>query len=340
MDLFHLPDKSGNVSKEPRMPVFTWKKLGRILDPKAIEKKTWMSEFSQAPCALVFDQFVRVYFCCRPEADSDGQYVSYGAFADLKRDNLSEILKISSKPILELGQAGTFDEFGTNPISVIRDGEDVRAYYAGWTRCESVPVNAAIGVAVSHDNGETFKRIGTGPVLSYSIDEPFVLGSPRVRRYDGLWYLWYVAGKEWIANDVRNEAVYRIRVATSPDGLNWNKTGKELIPAVLGEDECQASPDVFRYKGRYHMYFSYRYAVDFKNQERGYRIGYASSLDLIKWIRDDKRAGIDVSESGWDSEMVSYPHIFELDGKVLMLYQGNEIGRTGFGLAELELYES
>jgi hypothetical protein len=45
-----------------------------------------------------------------------------------------------------------------------------------------------------------------------------------------------------------------------------------------------------------------------------------------------------VSETGWDAESVSYPHIFELDGKLLMFYQGNEIGKYGFGLAELESY--
>jgi hypothetical protein len=34
--------------------------------------------------------------------------------------------------------------------------------------------------------------------------------------------------------------------------------------------------------------------------------------------------------------MVSYPHVFELDGRVCMLYLGNEVGRGGFGLAELD----
>ncbi len=34
--------------------------------------------------------------------------------------------------------------------------------------------------------------------------------------------------------------------------------------------------------------------------------------------------------------MVSYPHVFVLDGETYMLYQGNEMGRTGFGLARLE----
>ena len=53
-------------------------------------------------------------------------------------------------------------------------------------------------------------------------------------------------------------------------------------------------------------------------------------------MRDDAKAGIDVSVEGWDSEMVSYPHVFDLDGKTYLLYLGNEVGRYGFGLAVLD----
>jgi hypothetical protein len=128
-------------------------------------------------------------------------------------------------------------------------------------------------------------------------------------------------------------------MASSPDGIVWTKHGRDLISSRLGEDECQASPEVFFLHGKYHMLFSFRHALDFKNRERGYRIGYASSEDMVNWNRDDTRAGIDVSKEGWDSEMVSYPHLLELDGKAYLFYQGNQIGRFGFGVAKLESYQ-
>lgn len=83
------------------------------------------------------------------------------------------------------------------------------------------------------------------------------------------------------------------------------------------------------------MFFCYRYSSHFRGKENGYRIGYASSTNLIDWVRDDSKAGIDVSEEGWDAEMISYPHVFELDGKTYLAYLGNQVGRHGFGLAEL-----
>ena len=103
----------------------------------------------------------------------------------------------------------------------------------------------------------------------------------------------------------------------------------------IEENEAQASPDVFFHNNKYHMFFCYRYSLNFRGKEKGYRIGYAFSDDLVNWVRDDSKAGMDVSEQGWDAEMISYPHVFELDNNIYMFYLGNQVGRYGFGLAQL-----
>jgi predicted GH43/DUF377 family glycosyl hydrolase len=313
--------------------MFKWKKLGRVFNPMEVSTASWMSEFAQAPCTLVFEKFVRVYFSCRPLPDKNGQYVSYTAYADLNRTNLHEIVGISQSPILKLGELGTFDEFGTYPTSVLSDHHEVLAYYGGWTRCESVPFNVAIGMAKSSDGGKTFSKCGNGPVLSYSMDEPFVLSGPKIRKFLNQYYLFYIAGNKWVIDNGKPEPVYKIRMATSDDGITWKKHNRDIIESRLEENEAQASPDVFFHGGKYHMFFCYRYSQGFRGKEKGYRIGYASSIDLKHWVRDDAKAGIDVSEEGWDSQMISYPHVFELDQKIYMMYLGNEVGRFGFGLA-------
>lgn len=316
--------------------MFHWKKLGKVFTPQEAEGRPWLKEFAQAPATLVFDDFVRVYFSCRPPADANGQYVSYSAWVDLDRSDLSKVHRLAEQPILGLGGLGEFDEFGTYPVSVIRDGDEVLAYYGGWTRCESVPFNVAIGCAVSRDGGATFDKLGNGPVLSYTPDEPFVLSGPKIRRYNDLWYMFYIAGRKWKHVDGRAEPVYKIRMATSEDGIRWHKQNQDLIESRIEEDEAQASPDVFYANGKYHMFFCYRYSSHYRGKQNGYRIGYASSTDLVNWVRDDSKAGIDVSELGWDAEMISYPHVFELDGKTYLAYLGDQVGRYGFGLAELE----
>jgi len=315
--------------------MYKWEKLGKVFDPKSVSGRPWLQEFAQAPASLLFDDFIRIYFSCRPAADENGQYVSYSAFVDLDRSDPLKVMRVSDEPILKLGALGEFDEFGTYPVSVIRHDNGVRAYYAGWTRCESVPFNVAIGVADSNDGGASFVKIGTGPVLSYSQDEPFVLSGPKIRRFNDIWCLFYIAGRKWKLVNGRPEPVYKIRMATSTDGLAWTKLNRDLVSSRLEEDEAQASPDVFYSNGSYHMFFCYRYSSNFRGKEFGYRIGYATSTNLFDWHRDDSKAGIDVSGSGWDEEMISYPHVFDVDGVTYLAYLGNQVGRHGFGLAKL-----
>ena len=313
-----------------------WKKLGRVFNPKDHPNRPfWMHEYAQAPATLIFDKFVRVYFSCRPERDKDGQFVSYSGFIDLDRHNLFNIVNMCDDPVFKLGDLGTFDEFGTYPMSVIRHDNDVMAYYAGWTRCESVPFNVAIGAARSHDNGVTFQKLGRGPLLEYSPDEPFTMSGPKVRFFDGKYYLFYVAGDKWILNDGKPEISHKIRLAVSDDGINWIKHNKNLIHDKWGVNESQASPDVIYMNGKYHMFFCGWVPRDFR-QTRRRKIGYAWSMDLFNWHRDDDSVGIDVSKNGFDNEMIAYPHVFNLDGNTYMLYLGNDVGRYGFGLAQLE----
>jgi len=319
--------------------MFAWKKLGVVFDPRDYHspERPWLDEYAQAPATVVFDDFVRVYFSCRPPRDENGQFVSYTAFVDLDRKDLFKVVNLAKQPILSLGKRGCFDEFGTYPASVIQMGGETWCYYAGWTRGVSEPFCVGVGVARSSDGGGTFERLGDGPILPYTPEEPFTISGPKIRKFGGKYYLFYVAGNAWLEIEGRSEISHRIRVATSDDGLNWARLNQDIIPNFWDEHESQASPDVFYAGGKYHMFFCGWVPKNFR-ETKARRIGYASSDDLLHWTRDDSKAGITISDDpgAFDSEMVAYPHVFELDGKTYMLYLGNSVGRFGFGLAELE----
>jgi sucrose-6-phosphate hydrolase SacC (GH32 family) len=320
--------------------MFRWEKLGRVFDPTKVENRAFIKEFAQAPATLIFDKFVRIYFACRPKRDEiTGQYVSYTAYVDVNRENLLDIIAYSDQPILPLGDPGTFDEFGTYPTSILRYNNELVAYFGGWTRCRSVAFTVGIGKAYSIDNGKTFQKVGKGgPIISYTPDEPFIISGPKIRRFNDKWYLFYISGKKWVFDSGKPEPVYRIRLATSDDGVNWQKVGRDLIETKIEEDEAQASPDVVFWNGKYHMFFCYRYSTNYRENNRGYRIGYAHSIDLMNWIREDEKVGIDISSGNeFDNQSIAYPHVFELDGTLHMLYLGNEVGRFGFGWAKLIL---
>jgi predicted GH43/DUF377 family glycosyl hydrolase len=331
-----VPKIMAGIKKKNRIvPMFKWKKLGRVFDPRE-HKQSWLDEYTQAPATLMFDDFVRVYFSCRPPRDASGQFVSHTAYVDLDKKDLFKIIGLAEQPILKLGKKGCFDEFGTYPASVMPMGDEMCVYYAGWTRCSSTPFNTAIGIGKSTDGGKTFKKLGDGPLLSYSTGEPFTLSGPKIRRFNDKYYLFYVAGNKWVMVDGRPEISHKIRVAISEDGINWTKHGKNLISNFWGENESQASPDVFYANGKYHMFFDGWVPETFR-ETKSRKIGYASSTDLLNWTRNDSKAGIDISKGDeFDNEMVAYPHVFGLNGKTYMLYLGNSVGRYGFGLAELE----
>lgn len=314
-----------------------WVKLGKIFDPSGYALVNNCFGFAQSPQTLVLDDRVRIYFSTR-ERDSVGKFLSHIAFVDFDK-RLKNIIDVSKSTVIELGKLGCFDEHGIFPVNVFKDGSRVLAYTTGWNRKVSVSADASIGLAISHDNGLTFQKYGQGPVMAASLYEPFLIGDAFVAKYDGLFHMWYIFGMRWMkaTESEAPDRVYKIAHATSEDGINWHRDGKTIIADRLNADECQALPTVFHRNGAYHMYFCYRQAHGFRTwSNNGYRLGYAYSNDLINWIRDDTLAGIDVSAEGWDSQMQCYPHTFEVDGKIYMLYNGNEFGRHGFGLAVLE----
>lgn len=319
--------------------MFSWKKLGNVFNPTLDPGKAWMQEYAQCPTPVVFNEkILRVYIACRPKRGSDMQYVSHPAYVDLARDDPTRVIGVSEAPLLPLGSQGAFDEFGIMPCSVVRAGNVTYMYYTGWTRMSSVPFTVGIGIAVSHDGGNTFQRIGEGPVLGLTLNEPYLVNSPVVRVIDHQWHMWYMTGKKWLVHEGKPEAVFQIAHATSDDGINWKRDGAPIIPA-RSEDECQDVFLPFFLKDKWHAVFAYRKPIGFRTDpECAYRLGYASSEDLLTWKRDDSQAGLDVSENGWDSDMLSSCQVIELDGRVLLFYCGNMFGREGFGIAELTGY--
>jgi hypothetical protein len=316
-----------------------WEKFGKIFDPNDYKLPDNSKEFAQSPQTLVFDDFIRIYFSTRA-VENTGMFLSNIAYVDFSKD-LKNVIGVSNHTVIPLGQLGSFDEHGIFPINPYRDGDRILAYTCGWSRRVSVSVETSIGLVYSDDNGNTFKRLGPGPILSSSQNEPVLVGDGFVQKYNNTYFMWYIFGKTWIkATDSEPPArVYKIAYATSLDGINWDKVeAKQIVSDVIDENECQALPTVVEHNGIYHMVFCFRHASDFRtNPKRGYKLGYAYSTDLQNWIRDDAKLNFNLPDEDWDSEMMCYPHLFKVDDQIFLLYNGNNFGRYGFGAAKLVL---
>jgi sucrose-6-phosphate hydrolase SacC (GH32 family) len=166
------------------------------------------------------------------------------------------------------------------------------------------------------------------------------VGDGFVKVIDGVFHMWYIFGTGWkrYASDAPPDRTYKIGHAVSRDGIAWVKEeARRIVADRLGPEESQALPTVIEIGGRHHMFFCYRQSFDFRsNVARGYRIGHAWSDNLRNWTRDDNNPRWEIRPGQWDSDMQCYPHVFECDGHVYLLHNGNQFGRFGFGLSRLE----
>lgn len=225
------------------------------------------------------------------------------------------------------GALGEFDDSGAMATWLAdHDGRRL-LYYIGWNLGVTVPFRNSIGLSISEHGGE-FKRYAPGPVVDRSMTEPHFVASCCVLSDLDKWRMWYLSCTDWKIRNGKPEHRYHIKYAESIDGVSWIR---EVVVAIDYSDDSEyaiSRPSVIRDGGCWKMWFSHRGSA--------YRIGYAESLDGIHWQRLDADCQIDVSESGWDSEMIEYPFVFDHDGSRYMLYNGNGYGKTGFGLAVLE----
>jgi predicted GH43/DUF377 family glycosyl hydrolase len=313
---------------------FFLKKCGHIYMPDGA--KDWMRTHAQVPRPFEMKDRIRIYFTTRGEPDFDGMFVSKIAFIDVEKNNPQNIINISSKPILDVGEIGKFDQFGVMPGNVIKiDGKYIM-YYTGWQRDPNFPYITLIGRAESYDLKKLdFNRSSVKPILGTTSAEPFLCNGPYVVTNNNLIYIFYASALSWIEFKGKKESHYIIMNAKSEDnGITWIRNAVGCIPTLI-EQECQNSPTIIKIGNKFHMWFCFRHATDFRNPERGYKLGYACSEDLINWHRDDSNAFLHGTQEKWDKEMQCYPGVIEVNGRYLLFYCGNNFGGIGFGFAEI-----
>lgn len=302
-----------------------WEKRGFIYKPGG--EAPWMQSHAQVPTALLLEDRIRIYTTIRPE-----RRLSMTTYLDVDIKDPTNILYVHKEPILPLGEPGTFDEFGVMCSMVMHVGKEVWLYYNGWQRGQTVPYINAIGLAISQDQGKSFKRAFKGPVLTICPTQPYSAMSPSIIREDSIWRMWHGAGTGWIKVGDLYEPLYCIYHATSQDGINWQRSEAPCIPPNNAE-EANARPTVFFENGKYHMWYSFRDSREFRGGQGSYRIGYAQSTDGIHWQRHDDKTGISTTAGSWDSDMTAYPNIISTPYGRYLFYNGNGFGESGFGYA-------
>jgi len=304
----------------------TWQKIDQLFSPD--KNFDWMYSHAANPVPYILDannELVRVFFTCRTARN-----ISHIGYVDIDFKNNFKIIKISSHPVVEPGSLGMFDDSGVAMGYLIEKDNQFYIFYLGWNLKVTVPWLNTIGLVKTNTIDGKFEKLSMAPIMDRSNEDPFSISYPSILLDEGIYKMWYGSNLSW-GND-QSKMQHVIKYAESVDLLHWTRTNQIHIPLIHKNEYALSKPWVIKDSGIYKMWYSYRGNDNIET----YRIGYAASIDGKIWKRQDKEAGIDVSASGWDSEMICYPSVFKLNSKTYMLYNGNGYGKTGFGLAILD----
>lgn len=238
------------------------------------------------------------------------------------------VTQSSARRVFSPGDLGTFDESGVSYPWIVHHEGCLFMYYVGWVAGGRTRFQNYTGLAISDDGGTTFRRALNVPILDRTQEEPFGSGSCAVWLDDDGWKMIYTSFEPWIGDGPKARPCYRLKEALSDDGISWRRTGRIVIDFAGPDEHIIGKPMVLKDRDVTRLWYSHR--------GTSYRIGYAESTNGRDFVRMDERVGIDVSPSGWDSEMIEYAFVFDHNGDRFMIYNGNNFGKTGLGYARLE----
>ena len=293
-----------------------WNKLGLIYNNH---------NYNALPVGtFIGNDILRIYASSR---DDDNKSFPFFIDFDLQTQ------KVINENIVDipLGELGTFDEYGIMPTSVLYKNNQILLYYIGWNLGTSVPFRNAIGLAISNDKGCSFEKYSNAPILDRSLYDTCFVASNCVFQEEDFYRMYYLSCDKWDYKKGKLTHSYNIKYAESKDAIHWVRNGNVAINFKFDNEYAISVPRVIKEEGVYKMWYSFR-----GNKEiQTYRIGYAESENGIDWNRKDEQVNLDVSKGSWDSEMICYPFIFNYKNQSYMLYNGNDYGKSGIGLAIL-----
>jgi len=303
-----------------------WRKLGQIF--VADRHSDWMHSHAMIPVAewLEGDRY-RVYFSPR-----DKNNRGHGAYLEIDLNDPLKVQYLHDQPILEPGELGCFDDSGALPNALVTTGTRKRLYYTGINLGVTVKIRNSIGLAEWDEAQHKFVRVYPGPIIDRTRERPHFVATPEVQLQDGLYRAWFTSCVRWEQTEGEAKHYYNLEYAESEDGETWRRDGTIAVDFADQFEYALGVPRVLRDGTIYKMWFCSRATKD----EPTYRIRYAESHDGISWTRRPDGPELDVSNQGWDSDMVCYPFVFDHGGRRFMLYNGNGYGLTGFGIAVLE----
>jgi len=246
-------------------------------------------------------------------------------------------------PVLDVGPPGSFDAKWCVLPHVVQVAPDRwHLYYtANCGKGSGLSAFPGIGLAVSDDRKRWTKHAGN-PVLAPSgkagDDDAVGMAGGSVLKVrlpgGGTEWRFYYTGCPTLGKPLKLNQQKRVCLAVSHDAVRWEKRGAVMLRRddVDYEDVAAAGPVVHQNPdGTFRMWYS---AIG--TRWGFYSICYAESDDGLRWRRGTAYGDnlqLTPQGTGWEKQMVEYPSVIDVGGRLHMFYCGNGYGKTGIGMA-------
>jgi hypothetical protein len=304
-----------------------WQKKGFICSSKTFDLP-WYKKNTMVPLPYMIEaERLRIFVTM-----CDQENIGRIGYIDVDPQNPLTIIDYSKHPILDIGEPGSFSDNGVLTSSLLELDGKLYLYYSAYQSCRKIPYLIFSGVAISEDRGSTFTNVTKAPILDRVDGEIFVRSSPVVLKEPTGFHVWYSSdsGQGWINGKSNARPSYDLKRIVTSSPTDWPRLRGTTCIALQNEDEHGITkPTIWKEQGLYKVIYAIR------SLSKGYRLGYAESFDGIIFERKDNQVGIDVSEIGWDSEMITFPERYSNQDRTFLFYCGNQYGMAGMGYAEL-----
>ncbi|MDH5723732.1 MAG: hypothetical protein OEY94_10495 [Alphaproteobacteria bacterium] len=311
----------------------SWKDYGVIF--KVDDLAPWAKSHFYVPTAISLGDVIRVYGAFWDE----NNYGRLG-YVDLDANDPSKVIEFSRKPILDDAPQGLFDCDGVTPLSIVKEDDELRIYYAGWQKFNQTDKRYTIftGLVISYDNGLTFQRFSNDPVIGPRTDKETVRTGGFTQIFQGnnasehVWRTWIATHVKDVDLNGKVTPAYNLETMISKDGKEWPDKQEVVFPIkeneILGYGRSAIWKDdvVGKFKGL----FSVR-----SWDARYYGIYYSESYDGLEWdeLSLDNRMSFSVSDTCDNQSEVCFPSLIHQDNRIFMFYNGNDFGKEGLRLA-------
>jgi predicted GH43/DUF377 family glycosyl hydrolase len=209
-----------------------------------------------------------------------------------------------SNPVLSPGNYGAWDASSVGPGAIIKENGEYKMYYVGWADQNS---NWDIGLATSTD-GINWTKYAGNPILYGTSGWEYQIIPAAIIKINDTYYLYYYG---------RNLPEYRIGLATSTDGINWERyNGNPILsPTKPWEGTGVLHPSIINENGIFKMVYGNSTASGF---------GVATSTDGINWTKSDGNPFFTKNDThnDWASYKVAYPFFMKTDSEYRVYYSG------------------